>query len=130
MDCSPRKHRSTAIGSAAGVGQLSRHSHVLAFALLWAGLVSAAVFRLDMASREAAIFSAIGHRLLDMTNDGKQGLISSVWWPPFHVLVRLPFVALLKPSLLSLPSVIVSAGFGAALLVFTGYALRMCAVDG
>ena len=55
---------------------------------------AAGVARLDLASEEALTREAICMRLLANTADGRQGLVSSVWWAPLPTLLRLPAVFL------------------------------------
>ena len=68
------------------------------------------------ASTEAHIYENICHRLIQDTTDSKQALVSSVWWPPLHVLMRIPLTSVIKTHYYPLASLIVSAIFGAASL--------------
>jgi hypothetical protein len=93
--------------------------------VVFGALLSVGLYRIEFASRAATTYAVIGHELLALTNAGKQGLVSSIWWPPLPVLLRLPFVAFCGHALLPLPSLIVSAFMGAATLVFSAFLLRL-----
>jgi hypothetical protein len=90
--------------------------------LLLAGL--AALFfavglrRLEWVSREAVVCEAVCHELLANRTVGRQALVSSVWWPPLPVLLRMPFAALFgRDGWPAAPSLAVSALAGAAVLL-------------
>ncbi len=73
--------------------------------------------RLDEVSPEARIRDSICLRLVANTTDGRQALISSVWWAPLPTLARLPFVFLSRSAEIPAASILVSAALGAASIV-------------
>lgn len=79
--------------------------------------VAIGLFRTESASSEAAVTEAICRQLLENTTAGRQALVSSVWWPPLPVLLRLPLVALMGTEACPAASLVVSAMFGAAVLI-------------
>jgi hypothetical protein len=93
---------------------------VLAVAILAAGL------RLECeVGMEGSVREGLCRELLAGHTAGRQGMVSSVWWGPFPTLATLP-VAFLLPEELALPAcLVVSALFGAAMLVLIEQALRM-----
>ena len=105
-----------------------RYSQVLAaagvVALLTAAFVLAGLRRPDAASPDSVVMESICQHLLDNTTVGRQALVSSIWWPPLPVLLRLPLVAAFGVESWPAPSLIVSALFGAAAFVLLGRILR------
>ena len=75
-------------------------------------------------SDEAFVYENVCHRLLQDTTDSKQALVSSIWWPPLHVLIRIPLAAVIGTHYYPLASLIVSALFGAAALFLLEGLLR------
>jgi hypothetical protein len=59
--------------------------------LYGAGLLAAGLVRLDSLGEEAWISLGVSRQLLEGLTEGRQALVSSVWWPPFSFLIRLPF---------------------------------------
>ncbi len=62
---------------------------------------------------EAGVYESICRQIAANTTEGRQALVSSAWWPPLPVLVRLPLVALLPATDAPAASIAVSAGAGA-----------------
>lgn len=101
-------------------------------ALLWlTGLGCLAIlcfsvwWRFDGVSVDAVVRETVGQRLLDHWRDGRQALVGSVWWAPLPTLLRMPFAYLFGGNFPGLPSLIVSASFGAALLLLLNHILRI-----
>lgn len=98
---------------------------------VWAGLavMAAVLFAAGLyldapADREAVVVQTVCRKILDNTTEGRQALVSSVWWPPLPVLLRLPLTGVLGADGTCLASRIVSAWFGAAVLVLLAGILR------
>jgi hypothetical protein len=85
----------------------------------------------DAVSGDAVVMEAVCRQLLDNTTVGRQGLVSSVWWPPLPVLLRLPLAALpLAGTDIPIASLLVGAAFGVAVLVLLEGILRSWSVGG
>lgn len=80
--------------------------------------VAGGLQHLDALSREAVVCEGVCRELLSKTTEGRQALVSSVWWAPMPFLLRLPFAALTSTQVLPLASLLVSALFGAVSLLF------------
>ena len=78
----------------------------------------------DGISLEAQVRDALCHRLLANTTDGRQALVSSVWWAPLPTLLRLPLAALPGLPCLPVASLCVSIFFGLAALVLLNRTLQ------
>lgn len=85
----------------------------IAFALI---MLAGALFCTDTVAREALILDGICRQIAANTTEGRQALVSSVWYPPLPVLLRLPVALVLPIRELPAASLIVSALFGAACL--------------
>jgi hypothetical protein len=60
---------------------------------LYAGfLLAAGLSRFGVVAEEAWIGFGVCRQLLEGTTEGRQALVSSIWWPPVPSLLRLPFV--------------------------------------
>jgi len=84
---------------------------------LWAVLTIAGVVR-NQAAPESRVMEAVCGLLLGNSDEGRQALVSSIWWPPLPVIVRLPFAFLATGTTLPVACVAVSALFGVLTLVF------------
>ena len=91
---------------------------LLALLLFAVGLLG-----LGSVSTEARIRDVACLRLLADTTDGRQALVSSVWWAPLPTLARLPFVFLIKAEHPPVASILVSALFGAGTLALLSQVL-------
>lgn len=102
MDCFPRNRLRPALLSALGALVVG----LGVFAVAWRNA--------DDASSDSLVYEAICRQLLDKSTVGRQGFVSSVWWSPLAVLLRLPFAAVCGPGAATVPSLLVSALSGAA----------------
>lgn len=59
---------------------------------LYAGFLLATALSRGEFARDAWIGFGICRQLMEGTTEGRQALVSSIWWPPFPSLLRLPFV--------------------------------------
>jgi hypothetical protein len=60
---------------------------------LYAGfLLAAGISRYGVVTEDAWIGFGVCRQILDGTTEGRQALVSSIWWPPVPSLLRLPFV--------------------------------------
>ena len=83
----------------------------------------------EAVSGDAVVMEAICRQVLDNTTVGRQGLVSSVWWAPLPVLLRLPLAAVpLGGTDIPAASLLVAAGFGVAVLVLLEGILRSWSV--
>jgi hypothetical protein len=85
--------------------------------VLFGVLVAAALARMASVSPYAVAAEEICRELLDGSTVGRQALISSAWWPPLPILLRLPVAALIGPASGSISSIVVGALFGVATLL-------------
>ncbi len=69
---------------------------------------------------DSLVREALCRRMILGTTEGRQGLVSSVWFAPLPTVARLPLVYLLPESLVGLPSRLVSLFFGLAALAVLG----------
>lgn len=76
-------------------------------------------------SHEAGVYEEIARQLIANTTEGRQAIVSSVWWPPFCTLVRLPFVFLFPDDGFPWASVSIAALSGFFVLSF----LWRCSID-
>lgn len=90
---------------------------------LWATLTVAGLMSTE-AAPESRVMESVCGLLLGNTDEGRQALVSSVWWPPLPVLVRLPFASLSTSSSSPVASVTVSALFGILSVVFLARSLK------
>ncbi len=60
------------------------------------------------AGPDALTREALARRMILQTTEGRQGLVSSLWFAPFPTLLRWPFVVLFPPAWTGLPSRLVS----------------------
>lgn len=89
----------------------------IVFLLLWSLLVVAS-FGLDVRpSSETVVTESVCRLLLRDSDEGRQALVSSIWWPPLSYLLRLPLVALGSSPEVPFSSVAISSLFGLASLV-------------
>ena len=88
-------------------------SALLALAALACGV---GLWRADLRAPEAMVYESICRQLIANSTEGRQALISSAWWPPLPVLVRLPLVGLLPAGRVPIASIAISA-LAAALCV-------------
>jgi hypothetical protein len=95
-----------------------------AFLLLAAGFLLAGTLRLEHASRDVTVYESVCTQLLGNTTEGRQALVSSLWWPPLPFLVRLPLAAAFNLPECPLASLAASALFAAATLLLTYRVLR------
>ncbi|MFO7534484.1 MAG: hypothetical protein R6X19_02160 [Kiritimatiellia bacterium] len=97
-------------------------SLVLLGAAALAGLAIACLVAADSLalSPDSVIREALCRRLLQGATEGRQGLVSSLWFAPLPTIARLPLVGLLPDSLPGLPSRLVSLLFGLAALAVLG----------
>ncbi len=100
----------------------------LGFVAVTGVLFAIGLFRVENASREAVVCEAVCREVLANTTEGRQALVSSAWWPPLPVLIRLPVAALVNIEACPVASLLVSALGGAAVLfllyrVFTRWRL-------
>jgi len=79
---------------------------------------------LEGVSREAVVCEGVCREILKKTTEGRQALVSSVWWAPLPVLLRLPLAALFRTQVLPLSSLFVSAVFGVGTLLLLEQILR------
>lgn len=100
----------------ASTGQIGRVGLYL-FVLLTGLFVARGLTRTEDVCPEARIRDSICLRLAANTTEGRQALISSVWWGPLPTLARLPFVFAAGAASLPVASILVSAVFGAASIV-------------
>ncbi len=77
-----------------------------------------AVFCGGRFSYEAGVYEEIARQLIANTTEGRQAAISSVWWPPFCTLVRLPLVFLFPDDGFPWASVSIAALSGFFVLSF------------
>lgn len=98
---------------------------VLLFLLLVGAFWSAGMWHADAVSHEAVITEAVCGQLLANTTEGRQALVSSVWWPPLPVLLRLPLTAFIAPGPVPVASLLISALAGAAVLLLLERLLRL-----
>jgi hypothetical protein len=100
------------------------------WSVFWAVLAVAAVmfavgcYRVERVSREASMCEAVCCQLLDNTMEGRQGLVSSAWWPPLPVLLRIPIAAFVGSGNFPVASLLVSALFGSLVLFLLERILR------
>lgn len=92
--------------------------YAVLFVALFVFMLCGGLFGVDGASREAEVYDAVCRQLAANTTEGRQALVSSVWWPPLPFLLRLPFQLVLESEQLPIASLAVSALFGAASLIF------------
>ena len=69
-------------------------------------------------SHEAGVYEEIGRQLIANTTEGRQAVVSSVWWPPFCTLVRLPLVFAMPDDGFPWASVCISSLCGFFVLSF------------
>ncbi len=62
-------------------------------ALLALAFIAGGCAYLDRLDADAVVRDAIARELWRNTTVGRQALVASAWWPPFPILLRLPFVA-------------------------------------
>ena len=86
-------------------------------AILFGVLVATALARMASVSPYGVAAEEICRELLKGSTVGRQALISSVWWPPMPILLRLPIAALVGPVSGSIASIVVAAFFGVAALL-------------
>jgi hypothetical protein len=98
---------------------VKRLSLLLLAALGLAGLAGIALVAADSVplAPDSVIRESLCRRMILGTTEGRQGLVSSVWFAPLPTVARLPLVYLLPDSLIGLPSRLVSLFFGLAALV-------------
>ena len=89
-----------------------------------AGLVVLALRHLEWVVADAAVYEAACRQVLANTTAGRQALVSSVWWPPLHVLLRLGPAALWPSEAVPLASLVVSAACGVGALLLAHGILR------
>lgn len=77
-----------------------------------AAVTGFAVFHPGRLSAEAQVYEEIARQLIANTTEGRQAIISSVWWPPLCTLVRSPLVLLLPDDGFPWASVAISAVSG------------------
>lgn len=87
-------------------------------------LFAGGLYRIDSVSREAVVCETVCRQLLENTTAGRQALISSVWWPPLPFLLRFPFAAVMRTETCPVSSLLVSALFGAGVLLLLDVVLR------
>ena len=97
---------------------------VLAMIVYFVMLAGAGLWRMDGAAAEAVTQEEICRELLGNTTAGRQALVSSVWQAPLPVLIRLPLVAVFNYPPCPVASVLISAAFGAAVLLLLDYWFR------
>ena len=90
---------------------------VTVFLLLATAFLLAGTLRLEQASRDTAVYESVCTQLLANTTEGRQALVSSLWWPPLPFLVRLPLAAAFNLPQCPLASIAASAIFAAATLL-------------
>lgn len=98
----------------------TQRRHILCYgagALLFGLYVVVAVGRMANVSPYAVTAEAICREILQGTTVGRQALISSVWWPPMPILLRLPVAALTGPTAGPVASIAAGAFFGVAVLL-------------
>lgn len=98
-------------------------SWVMALALT-AVFLAGGLRDVDLASREGVVCEAICRQLIDNTTEGRQALVSSAWWPPLPVLLRLPIAALVRGEAGPLSSLLISALLGMAALFLLNRILK------
>jgi hypothetical protein len=91
---------------------------------LLAAFVAGGLWNIDSASDEGVVCEAICRELIANTTEGRQALVSSAWWPPFPVLLRLPFAVLVRDEAGPVASLLISALFGVAALFLLHRILR------
>lgn len=84
-------------------------------------VVVLAVFRIamihpELISGEAVVYDRICGELLNNTTEGRQALVSSVWWPPLCSLFRLPAARFFSMPNFPVASVVTSIIFGLLLV--------------
>lgn len=85
---------------------------------------AAGLRRIEWVSREAVVCEAVCRELLANSTVGRQALVSSVWWPPLPVLLRMPLAALGAPAgWPAAASLLLSAAAGAGILLLLWRAL-------
>jgi hypothetical protein len=91
-----------------------------AAALLFGAYLAGGLHGLAPPSHEAVVVEQVCREFLRNTTEGRQALVSSAWWPPAPVLMRLPVAAVLELDPCPIASLFLSALFGAAsvLLLF------------
>ncbi len=102
-------------------GALVRYGVFVLAAGLW---LVAGLSRVDTMSDEGRIADGICRQLLAGTTEGRQALISSVWWPPLLFLLRLPFVSAFASVEDPVGSLLVSALGAAGVLLIMERMLR------
>ena len=86
--------------------------------LLLAGVfVTIGLLRTQQAAAETAVVEAVCRHLLDNTTAGRQALVCSAWWPPLPTLLRLPLVSVFGILACPMSSLVISALFGAGVLI-------------
>ena len=89
----------------------------LFFVLVAVILFGAAWLAQETISFRGRVYEAIARELVDNTTEGRQALVSSVWWAPLPTLLRLPLVLAFPDVPRPLASQAVGALMGAASLV-------------
>lgn len=120
----PRLIRSDVTGETVATNRLRVLSGMIAFIAITAVFFLAGLSRTESLSEEGCVREMICTELVAGSVAGRQALFASVWFPPLPTLLRLPIVSLLGPSGTSgVPSILLSAFFGAAVLVLLNRAL-------
>jgi len=100
----------------------------LVSAVLWftmtAVFLTGGLCRPGQVSEEATISESVCHQLAADSTEGRQALVSSVWWAPLPFLARAPFAWLLGFGRIPFSALLISAAFGAGILLLLDHALR------
>lgn len=104
--------------------------HLWVLPLLAVVLFIHGMLRPELTSGEAAVSEAACRAFLDNTTVGRQALVSSAWWPPLPVLMRLPCAAAIPLQDFPVASLLVSAIFGTASLFLLTCILREWGIGG
>jgi len=81
-----------------------------------AAFLALGLWNIEKASVEGVTADVICRHLIANTTEGRQALVSSLWWPPLALLLRLPFAAVLDVESGPAASLIVSAAAAAIAL--------------
>lgn len=86
--------------------------------------LSVGLYCQELVSGDALIGESVCRQMTRNTTEGRQAVVSSVWWPPLFTLLRWPVAALVPLRGMPFASVLVSSLFGAACVLLMARVLR------